>query len=295
MHLKAFGSKYRYFINTHGVIDSMPATWFRFFFKTHYIVWKQSYVRAIRYLLPMIVSVMLMSAGCTSKSDNYQLLVDNDVNEVKVIYEGRIHFDANQYLNLIVQLNATSASEGSFELVENIIDKEIPVDNSSYKGFYNIRVDNEKAILILENTSRNKPLRRTSLTSRGTIREENFRNEDLKFYLKEDHLELIEGDEIISEDGENFLYKRNTPEFTIEGYMTYRGDTSFFYETNTKIIWPLTKLGSYTQAAVEHNTLADKKNDTTYLKATAYAITVTQAKRKVDALVLKKIIQSSPL
>ena len=222
-------------------------------------------------------------------------LVDNDVNEVKVIYEGRIHFDANQYLNLIVQLNATSASEGSFELVENIIDKEIPVDNSSYKGFYNIRVDNEKAILILENTSRNKPLRRTSLTSRGTIREENFRNEDLKFYLKEDHLELIEGDEIISEDGENFLYKRNTPEFTIEGYMTYRGDTSFFYETNTKIIWPLTKLGSYTQAAVEHNTLADKKNDTTYLKATAYAITVTQAKRKVDALVLKKIIQSSPL
>ena len=252
-------------------------------------------MRTLRFLLPMIMSVMLMSAGCTSKPDNSQLLVDSDVNAVTMIYEGWIRFDVDQHLNLIVQLNATSASEGSFELVENIIDKEILVDNSSYKGFYGLRFNNEKVILTLENTSRNKPLRRTSLTSRGTIREENFRNRDLKFLLKEDHLELIEADATISDDAQDFLYKRNTPEFTIEGYMTYRGDTSFFYETNTKITWPLTKFGAYTQAAVEHNTLADKKDDTTYLKATAYAITVTQAKRKVDALVLKKIIQSSSL
>ena len=75
----------------------------------------------------------------------------------------------------------------------------------------------------------------------------------------------------------------------------YKGDTSYFYETNTDTRWPLTKLGSYFQAAREHNTLVDKKNDTTYLKATAYCITSTIEKpeRKINALVLKRIIQSS--
>jgi hypothetical protein len=166
-------------------------------------------------------------------------------------------------------------------------------ETSVWNGFYTLQQVANHTLIALQNTTREKPLRRQFIMSNGKIREQNFRHRDLAFVLAEDHLELVDDNILISADREDFFYRRTSPEFTVEGYMTYRGDTSYFFETNTKINWPLTKLGAYTQAAKEHITLADKKNDTTYLKATAYSITVTRPKKKLDALVLKKIIQSS--
>lgn len=247
-----------------------------------------------RFFIPLILAVALI-AGCDSRVAESTLSNDNEDSPGAITYDGRIKYAAEKVVALTIKLYPSSSTEGSFDLLESLVANDIATETSTLKGFYILRPLEDQTILTLENSAREKPLRRSFMTTHGKIREQNFRHRDLTFFFKEDYLQLVEENIPLSTDPEDFLYKPTSPEFTVEGYMTYRGDTSFFYETNTKITWPLTKLGSYTQAAREHNTLADKKYDTTYLKATAYAITVVQKKKKVDALVLKKIIQSSSL
>jgi hypothetical protein len=247
-----------------------------------------------QFLIPLIAGIALL-AGCNSQASESRISEDNDDSKKVITYDGQIKYGGEKSLGLTIKLYPSSSTEGSFDLSESLIENDIVTETSASKGFYIVRPLDDISTLTLENSAREKPLRRSFMTERAKIREQNFRHKDLTFLLTENHLQLVEENIPVSSDPEDFFYKPTTPEFTVEGYMTYRGDTSFFYETNTKITWPLTKFGSYTQAAREHNTLADKKNDTTYLKATAYVIAVARKKQKVDALVLKKIIQSSSL
>jgi len=246
-----------------------------------------------------LVSLICLAINCSTKdpgegevaSDRFQ------TERATTSYEGQVIFDTSKYLHLDIRVSMTSETEGKFRVTEFVIEDEKEGDELTWEGFCRLyRNESGQPMLVLENTSREQPLKRTTLTKAGTVRESNFRNTDLVFYVFEDHLELLDREQIVCGNPECFFYRRTSPQFTIEGYLMYRGDTSYFYEMNTKVQWPLTKLGSYYQAAREHNTLADKKNDTTYLKATGYSIsTMTKSEGRRDALVLRRIIQSSSL
>jgi hypothetical protein len=234
-------------------------------------------------------------ASCTDKRPPEAPLSRASFEIDYVTYEGRVLLDTSTYLEIAVKLKSSTDTEGSYLLSETVTKGNHTINSWSINGFYSVLGDSEgRPLLILQNSSLETPLRRHSVTSNGRVREENFRNTDLRFYVLSDALQVLDNDQVISTDPEHFLYKKRSPTFTVEGYFSYRGDTSFFYETNTRQNWPITKLGVYHQAAWEHNTLARKKNDTTYLKATAYCVkAVNKSRQAIDALVLKKILQSS--
>jgi hypothetical protein len=210
-------------------------------------------------------------------------------------YEGDIHFDSGKYLHLAVDLVPSNATTGEFLVTEYVRHQDIATPKQVKRGAYDVFHDgNEQTIIILQSSSLELPLRRTSLTKDGMIRIENFRDNDLAFLFYDDHLELLDGNERISDNPEDFFYKKATPEFTIEGDFMYFQDTAWIYETNTEIKWPLSKFGSFYQAARDRNTLAKHKYDTTYLKATGYCIeSVVGENERRKVLVLKKIIQTS--
>jgi hypothetical protein len=220
---------------------------------------------------------------------------DNESDFKVVSYEGDVLLDSEKYLHLTVDLFPSEDGDGEFCVTEYVRDKDISAPDQVKRGVYDIYHDqDERTIVILQRSALERPLRRTSLTKNGMVRTENFRNNDLTFLLREDRLELLDKGEQISRSPQDLLYRRTTPEFTIEGYFMYSHDTAWIYETNTKIHWPLTKLGAFYQAARERNTLAQKKYDTTYLKATGYCIEwdLDKGERR-NVLVLKKIIQTS--
>jgi hypothetical protein len=263
--------------------------------KEHYLVLKFNTVTIFIRLAIICFLIAIIMSGCNPRAAESSITLHNDDTQTPVTYDGQIRYDHEKFVALTLTLFPQTATEGSFELVESLLDNDIVTETSELKGFYQLQSVGERTMLTLENTARITPLRRSFLLSNGKIREQNFRHRDLSFFLEPEYLQLVDNNAPVSIDRNDYFYKRTTPEFTVEGYMTYRGDTSYFYETNTKITWPLTQLGAYNQAAREYNALAGKKNDTTYLKATAYAIHAMQKSRNVDALVLKKIIQSSSL
>ena len=237
--------------------------------------------------------------SCSTKPSGHEEtpLQPTDSDAGVTSYAGEVAFDTLKSLHLDIQLQPANDAEGSFFLTEILIEGDRDTERLAWKGFYRIQGGAQgQPILVLENTSREIALRRTSLMHGGSVREENFRNTDLTFNIFEDHLQLLDQDKVVCDGSECFLYPRTTPLFTVEGYFMYRGDTTYFYEMNTKMRWPMMKLGAYYQAAREHNTLAQTKNDTTYLKATAYCIrTNTKSKGTINTLVLRRIIQSSSL
>jgi hypothetical protein len=252
----------------------------------------------VYFKLFFIILAFCLVANCSTRpSGREELQVKGTSGAGITSYEGEVIFDSSKYLHLDIQLQPMSDTEGSFFLTEAVIEDEKETGTLNWKGFYRFHRDAEgPPVLVLENTSREIPLRRTSQRPGGYVREENFRNTDLVFHVFEDHLQLLDQDQIVCPEPKCFFYQRTSPLFTVEGYFMYRGDTTYFYEMNTKIQWPIMKLGAYFQAAREQNTLAQTKHDTTYLKATAYCIrTPAKSREKINALVLRKIIQSSSL
>jgi hypothetical protein len=238
---------------------------------------------------------LTVSCRDSNKPDLSNTNFDAEINFHAISYEGDVLFDSGKYLHLVVDLFPSHDTGGKFQVTEYVRYNDIPGSKQTKTGVYDVYHDgDERTVITLQSSALAQPLRRTSLTKNRLIRAENFRDNDLTFLLHEDHLELLDGNERISGNAEDFLYKRTTPEFTIEGYLMYFHDTAWIYETNTAIQWPLTKLGTFYQVARERNMLAKKKNDTTYLKATGYCIESTVGKNeRRNVLVLKRIIQSS--
>ena len=243
-----------------------------------------------------LLALLMVSCG-SKQNQNDSGLSDqfSNVESDQSVFEGQIPFNARQSLHLEVSLIPASAMDGRFSLKETVIGEAGATDPFLKQGFYSVfDTDGDERSITLTGTRRENALRRVYTAESGNIREENFRDTDLTFLLEEDALTLLNGPTPLSPDASHKLFKRATPVFTVEGYFQYLGDTALFYEMNTKQHWPLTKLGVYYQAAKEYNMLADKANDTIYLKATAYGIQyVSREKKRINALVLKSILQSS--
>jgi len=251
----------------------------------------------LRLLLSLFTFVPLLigAIGCGQKSQTESESAIKSDWQDDMVYEGKVPLDSTTYLELIVELNASTDTEGNYSLLETVMNEDQKVNSFFTEGFYTILGDEMgRPVLVLQNSSHDIPLRRTSITERGRLREENFRNTDLKFYMLFDKLQVLDNDQAFTSSVEYLLYQKTSPTFTVEGYFTYRGDTSFFHEINTGQDWPVSKLGAYYQAAREHNTLAEKKNDTTYLKATAYCIkSINKSRKPIQALVFHRILQTS--
>jgi hypothetical protein len=257
-----------------------------------------SLAKVIRYCTQSLVPTIFL--WCTiSCSDSRQSDLANDfdpeVDLHALSYEGDVLFDSGKYLHLAVDLFPSGDAGGEFQVIEYVRSNDISAPKQTRRGVYDVYHNgSEQMVVILQRSALEQPLRRSSLAKNGMIRTENFRGNDLTFLLHEDRLELLDGDDKVSNNPEDFLYKRTTPEFTIEGYLMYFHDTAWIYETNTEIKWPLSKLGSFYQVARERNILAKKKYDTTYLRATGYCIeSVVKEGQRRNVLVLKKVIQSS--
>lgn len=114
--------------------------------------------------------------------------------------------------------------------------------------------------------------------------------EDL--YLKSygDH-ELILVDENFREVVPGYSLIRRSELFTVEGYFTVYGDTTEFFERNTRKTWPVARLAYYDEAVKRYNALAKEKFEGVYLNALSYSVSHRDKRgNESAALVFKNIL-----
>ncbi|HEY0740208.1 MAG TPA: hypothetical protein VGD40_02065 [Chryseosolibacter sp.] len=219
-----------------------------------------------------------------------------------ITYEGRVPVTDKQNLYMEIAMLPGNAGEGYYQLDEFL---ETPTDVSkigSFKGVYSsFSTPSGELEIHFQNSSYPEGItyRYPSLDGKR-IREQEYRVRDLVL-RKEGDDKLIAVDNAnqpISLDERHNLSKRTSHLFTIEGKFAHVGDSSVFYETNTKQVWPLSRQGAYELATRQYYQLSDVKNEGIYLKGVGFSVReVDERGHRKEALVIKSIIAmtSSPI
>lgn len=245
--------------------------------------------------------IVLVVSGCIElKKSEEEFPIQNNTDWIT--YEGRVPINDKNNLYLEVSMLPGNPGEGYYQLEEFL---ETPFGTEKmgvFKGTYTtFSKPNGEMQVHFQNSAYPTGIRRSYPRPDGKlIREENYRVLDL--VLKKDgDFKLIaldnSQDPITVEDNFN-LSKRTSDVFTVEGTFAHVGDSSVFYEINTKKTWSVSRQGSYYVATRQYHELANKKNEGIYLKGTAFTIRQPDARgRGKERLVFKKIIAmtSSPV
>src|SRR5688500_9045353 len=125
--------------------------------------------------LIIFLSTVCFAMSCSTRQPDGEIELQTPSQDEDVTsYEGQVVFDTSKYLHLDIQLQRKNDTEGSFLLTEIIIENEKDTETIKWTGFYRLYPEEDgRTILVLENTSREIPLRRTSLMQGGYVREEN--------------------------------------------------------------------------------------------------------------------------
>lgn len=219
-----------------------------------------------------------------------------------ITYEGRVPVTDKENLYMEISMLPGNAGEGYYRLEEFL---ETPTDVNkigSFKGTYsNFSTPSGELEIHFQNSSYAEGIayRYPSLDGKR-IREQEYRVRDL--VLRNDGgnklIALDNANQPISLDERHNLSKRTSHLFTIEGKFAHVGDSSVFYETNTKQVWPLSRQGAYELATRQYYQLSDVKNEGIYLKGIGFSVReVDKRGHRKEALVIKSIIAmtSSPI
>lgn len=227
-----------------------------------------------------------------------------------VVYEGRVPLGEKTFLyQEVFMLPGDLAGEGRYRMSEYIEEDDVSEEVSSSGGNYATIYGKspEERLVVFYNSALREGFKRTYLadsplgdrltaTHIRMMREERFRKTDLAVSIQgKDRLVVLDQRlEPLTLEPEYNLVKRASRLFTVEGYFSHRGDTSDFFEMNTRERWPVSKGGSYRQAIRQYHQLTAEKSEVTYLKAIGFSIRQRdRAGKETDALVLKKVLQMS--
>ena len=206
-----------------------------------------------------------------------------------ITYEGTLPSESGQTVTVELQLVPGTPGMDSYYRIEetfHAFDSTMPFSGfSRSQGRYSVLVGSPGHNIIQIISKR----KMRSVTGKGfTKADEVTENLYLKSYG--DH-ELVLVDEDFNEAVPRHSLIRRSELFTVEGYFTVYGDTTEFFERNTRKTWPVAQLAHYDEAVRKYDRLAKEKFEGVYLKALSYSITQTDKNGKEsDALVFKKIL-----
>lgn len=219
-----------------------------------------------------------------------------------ITYEGRVPVTDEHNLYMEISMLPGNAGEGYYRFDEFL---ETPTEVNkigSFKGIYsNFSTPSGEIEVHFQNSSYPEGIRYRYPSLDGKrIREQEYRIRDLVLRLDggQKLIALDNGNQPISMDERHNLSKRTSNLFTIEGKFAHVGDSSIFYEMNTKQVWPLSRQGAYELATRQYYQLSDVKNEGIYLKGIGFSVReVDERGYRKEALVIKSIIAmtSSPV
>jgi hypothetical protein len=201
-----------------------------------------------------------------------------------IIYEGAISL-RGEVLSIELGLKAERTNENSFYRLSALSS-----EHNSYitgwagNGTYTILSANDRERFIQLHK-----VTYSQFTGRGKMpRQETM---DLTFRISSDY-ELILVDDDFDEITPLQKLTRRSNLFTVEGYFTVSGDTTDFFEQNTREYWPVSNLGFYDEAVLKYGELATEKYEGIYLRALAYSVhNIAADGKEREALVFKKILK----
>ncbi len=247
-----------------------------------------------------LIGFYLLLCCCESKEKVTDIFpVKSEQTQGWIVYEGFVPVNEKASLFIELSLLPGAAGEGEYHLTELLevegLKEELPPMYGRYSTLVGSTV--EEVILYVHKSSREKGIKRTYLTLDGKrFREELIRTTDLTLRKNGDELLIVLNShaEPLTLESKFNLKKRSSKLFTVEGYFAHTGDSAVFLEMNTKERWGISKRGQYDQALQGYYELTEKKFESVYVKAIGYSIVEEKKNgRKVDALVLKKILQMS--
>ena len=247
------------------------------------------------------ICLFFLLASCNPKREELRFFPDSQSPGNESIYEGRVPLDEKRLL--VIELNLlpyANSAEGQYKLQETIEDGSASYPLSERSGQYSSYQEGEKIIVRLHNSALGDGVKRTyyAKNEKGDtrFREENLRAVDLTLLRLDDETfsVLATTSEPVSRNANDHLYKRASPNFTIEGYFRHTGDSADFFEMNTEHRWAVTKMGAYGAAIRQYHELVEEKFQPVYLKGVGYSIhRPNETGKKVEALVIKKLVQMS--
>jgi hypothetical protein len=258
-----------------------------------------------RVLSGMIGLSLLYMGSCSTK--NTEDLPDVSYSEnTPSVYEGRVPIGEERFLYLEVTLiPGQVGGEGQYVLNETVEEKTgvsaFPERHGLYSTLYGYGKEKRDVLIQLHNSSVPDGIRRI-YTNPGerVVKHGFFQITDLVLQAQgESKMVVLDSDsKPLTEDPLYNLDKRASRVFTLEGYLTHRGDTADFFEMNTGERMMVSKTGAYDEAIRQYHVLRKEKYEGIYLKAVGYRVTIRDSRGKQrEALVLKKLIQmtSAPM
>lgn len=232
-----------------------------------------------------ILFLILFTSGCILKQEKTDpaFSLDNIPEENWETFEGRWE-TPDGILRLELSLTADADEENSFYMLsEQLQSRDNSVGSVSKGRFsrYPGLPDNGFGIR-LHNLSPSP--------HKSHFRVKGHESSDEMFFITRGTNELIPTDadfKPISPDRKQTLHKR-LDYFTVEGYITFEGDSAKYFERNTMRYWKVIELGEYENLENLYWRLAETPHESIYLKALAYSIADTLA-ASGKVLVIKEI------
>jgi hypothetical protein len=244
------------------------------------------------------IILFLLLSSCAKERKHDPVSLTTDVDLETSYYEGRIPLDDRHNIFFEISLRpSTTANEGDFTLKEFVEENELPSMMFETKGMYSM-MENDEGLqtIFLQNSARSEKLLRVYKAPNGKIRQESFRNKDLTLQKKNENVLIVLNNDSkpVSLEYQHNLFKRVSDLFTVEGYFREKDDTAEFSEMNTRINWPVMKVGDYANATKQYYELTSKKGEPVYLKGIGYNVLCPSAgNHTAKALVFKRIIQTT--
>jgi hypothetical protein len=247
------------------------------------------------------VLIIAFLLSCSSGKEKLQFYPESGPVVNWTHFEGKVPLDQSR--SLVIELSllpSANPAEGQYQLYESIDDGASSQSISELTGSYSAFQDDGRIIVRLHNSALGDVVKRNYYVKneKGDLRyrEENLRSVDLSLLrLDDDTFSVLATTSLpLSENPNDYVYRRSSSYFTIEGYFRHTGDSADFFEMNTQRRWAITKMGAYTGAIRQYHELVEKKFQPVYLKGVGFSINRPDENgNRVEALVIKKLLQMS--
>ena len=245
----------------------------------------------------LILIVLLSTCSAIDKKKPAPFPILDTSGEEWATYEGKwLYKDGVIQFELFLKTGATGV-DTYYKLHERVLSKQSAGSTTSqgmYSSYYGIS-NNQTGICLHDLATFN--LKNFTSPTHLRYKKSIIDEREEMFFITRGNNELLPCDndfKPITTDRKYSLHKRSK-QFTVEGYITFNQDTlteedtARFFERNTSEYWSVTNLGEFDELQTAYKKLAKEKNEGIYLKALAYSVIDTTARRG-SALVIKRIL-----
>jgi|JI10StandDraft_1071094.scaffolds.fasta_scaffold00747_37 hypothetical protein len=230
--------------------------------------------------------IFLLICGACKTKPHQDFVIVTTGDEEWTHYEGQWTMDAGVVIMRLALKTGAQGLEAQYKLSESVLKENWARGSSSHSNYstYFGGGSNNSMGIVLHNLSKFSANPFFRYSKSADLPEE-------MFFITRGQNELLPCDpnfKPLTTDKRYTLHRRSEL-FTVEGYITFDGDSVDFYERNTAKRYHVANLAEFSKVEAGYKKWATTKHEGVYVKALAYTVVDSTARRN-SALVFKRLL-----